>query len=86
MHRNQFVQKRVDFSSRIKYNDFTARHNLASKVASAGKEKDMDDEMSVVEILVEKTEENQTRKILDILNTSQDLEEAKDQVKALLSK
>lgn len=46
----------------------------------------MDDEMSVVEILVEKTEENQTRKILDILNTSQDLEEAKDQVKALLNK
>lgn len=57
-----------------------------SKVASAGKEKDMDDEMSVVEILVEKTEENQTRKILDILNESNDLEDAKEKVKILLNK
>lgn len=46
----------------------------------------MDEEMSVVEILIEKTEENQTRKVLEILNTSQDLEEAKDKVKSLLKK
>lgn len=46
----------------------------------------MDDEMSVVEILVEKTEENQTRKILDILNESKDLEDAKEKVKILLNK
>ena len=47
----------------------------------------MDDEMSNVgELLVEKEEENQTRKILEILNTCKDLEEAKEKVKALLNK
>lgn len=44
------------------------------------------DEMNVGEILVEKTEENQTRKILEILNESKSLEEAKEKVKALLNK
>ena len=58
-----------------------------SKVASARKEKKMDEEMSgVAELLVEKAEENQTRKILEILNTCKDLEEAKEKVKALLNK
>lgn len=33
----------------------------------------MDEIMNVGEILVEKTEENQTRKILEILNESSDL-------------
>lgn len=47
----------------------------------------MDEEMSgVAELLVEKTEENQTRKILEILNTCKDLEEAREKVKALLNK
>jgi hypothetical protein len=56
-------------------------------VASARKERYMDDEMSNVgELLVEKAEENQTRKILEILNTCKDLEEAKEKVKALLNK
>lgn len=44
------------------------------------------DDMNVCEILVEKTEENQTRKILEILNESKSLEEAKEKVKALLNK
>lgn len=44
------------------------------------------DDMNVGEILVEKTEENQTRKILEILNESKSLEEAKEKVKALLNK
>lgn len=57
-----------------------------SKVASAGKEKSMDDEMGVAELLVQKAEENQTRKIIDILNESKDLEDAKETVKALLNK
>ena len=58
-----------------------------SKVASAGKEKKMDEEMSgVAELLVEKAEENQTRKILEILNTCENIEEAKEKVKALLNK
>lgn len=58
----------------------------ASKAASAGKEKGMDEEMQMAEILVEKTEENQTRKVLEILNECKDLEEAKAKVKALLTK
>ena len=42
----------------------------------------MNEEMSgVAELLVEKAEENQTRKILEILNTCKDLEEAKEKVK-----
>lgn len=44
------------------------------------------DEMDIGEILVEKTEENQTRKILELLNESKDLEEAKAKVKELLKK
>ena len=44
------------------------------------------DEASVSELLVEKTEENQTRKILELLNESKDLDEAKEKVKALLKK
>lgn len=44
----------------------------------------MDEDMNVGELLVEKTEENQTRKILEILNGCKDLEEAKEQVKSLL--
>ena len=47
----------------------------------------MDDDMSNVgELLVEKAEENQTRKILEILDTCTDLEEAREKVKALLNK
>ncbi len=46
----------------------------------------MDEEMNVGEILKETAEENQTRKILEILNESKDLVEAKEKVKALLNK
>lgn len=46
----------------------------------------MDEEMNVGEILKETAEENQTRKILEILNESKDLAEAKEKVKALLNK
>lgn len=44
------------------------------------------DEMNVGEMLVQVTEENQTRKILEILNECETLEEAKEKVKALLNK
>lgn len=44
----------------------------------------MDEDMNVGELLVEKAEENQTRKILEILNGCKDLEEAKEKVKSLL--
>lgn len=46
----------------------------------------MEEEMNVSELLREVVEENQTRKILEILNESKDLEEAKGRVKALLDK
>jgi pimeloyl-CoA synthetase len=44
------------------------------------------EDMNVGEMLREVTEENQTRKILEILNECKDLEEAKAKIKALLNK
>lgn len=44
----------------------------------------MDEEMNVGELLLKTAEENQTRKILEILNNCKDLEEAKEKIKALL--
>ena len=46
----------------------------------------MDEKMNVGELLKETAEENQTRKILEILNECKDLEEAKEKVRALLKK
>lgn len=46
----------------------------------------MDEEMEVAELLRNLAEENQTRKILEILNECKDLEEAITKVKALLDK
>lgn len=46
----------------------------------------MEEEMNVGELLKETAEENQTRKILEILSECKDLEEAKEKVKALLKK
>ena len=42
------------------------------------------DEMNLAELLKETAEENQKRKILAILEESEDLEKAKEKVKALL--
>lgn len=44
------------------------------------------DDMNLGEILKEVAEENQTRKVLELLNESKDLEEAKEKVKSLLDK
>lgn len=44
----------------------------------------MNDDMNTGELLVEKAEENQTRKILEILEKSKDLTEAIEKVRALL--
>ena len=46
----------------------------------------MEEEMNLGEQLRELAEENQTRKILEILNDSKDLADAKEKVKALLNK
>jgi len=42
------------------------------------------EEPDISELLKETAEENQTKKILEMLNESEDLEEAKEKVKALL--
>lgn len=57
-----------------------------NKTASVRKEKRMEEDMNVGELLKLTAEENQTRKILEILNQCKDLEEAKEKVKALLDK
>lgn len=44
----------------------------------------MEDKITTAELLLRTAEENQTRKILEILNESKDLEEATRKVKALL--
>jgi hypothetical protein len=44
------------------------------------------DEMNVSEMIRELAEENQTRKILEILEKSKDLEEAIEKVRDLLNK
>ena len=44
----------------------------------------MNEDMNTSELLKEVTEENQTRKILEILEQCQTLEEAKEKVRALL--
>lgn len=46
----------------------------------------MDEDMSLGEMLRAVTEENQTRKILDIIEKSKDLAEAIEKVRALLTK
>ncbi|TGY93459.1 protein phosphatase [Petralouisia muris] len=44
------------------------------------------DEMNLAELLKQTAEENQTRKILEILSECKDLDEAKEKIKALLNK
>lgn len=44
------------------------------------------DDMNVGELLKEVAEENQTRKILEIVEGCESLEEAKEKIKALLNK
>jgi hypothetical protein len=52
----------------------------------AGKELNMEnEEMNLGEMLRELAEENQTRKILEILEDCKDLDEAKQKIKALLN-
>lgn len=46
----------------------------------------MEEEMNLGELLKETAEENQTRKILEIVNDSENLEEVKEKIKALLKK
>lgn len=49
------------------------------------KEKKMDNGMTSGEVIKTLAEENQTRKILDILNECKTIEEAKEKIRALLN-
>lgn len=51
-----------------------------------GNKKMDNEEMNLAELLKQTAEENQTRKILAILEESESLEDAKEKVKALLNK
>ena len=46
----------------------------------------MIDDMNASEVIRDLAEENQTRKILEILNECKTLEEAKEKIRALLNK
>lgn len=46
----------------------------------------MNEEMNTGEMLRELAEENQTRKILDLINDCKTIEEAKEKIRALLNK
>lgn len=58
---------------------------LSSKVASAGKENTMDEEMNLSELLKKTVEENQTRKILDLIKDCKTVSEAEEKIRALLN-
>lgn len=60
--------------------------NTLTSIGQAEKGENMSEEMNASELLKQVSEENQTRKILEILNESKDLAEAKEKVKALLNK
>ncbi len=62
------------------------RISETSTVASTRKEILMNEEMNLSEMFKEVTEENQTRKILAIIENCKDLNEAIEKVKALLTK
>ena len=55
-------------------------------MAGAGKEKQMEEDMNLGEQRRDLAEEYQTRKILEILNTCESLEEAKEKVKEVGNK
>ncbi len=77
----------LDLCGYISYNEITVKEtNLISRAGKSWKGEKMDEEMNVGELLKETAEENQTRKILEILNECKDLEEAKAKIKALLKK
>ena len=46
----------------------------------------MDEDMTIGELAIQKAEENQTRKILEMVEKSKDKEEAVAKIKALLDK
>ena len=76
----------MTFWGQIKYDYGTDRGNPGEYGGKCQKGEPMEDEMSVSELRKEVVEENQTRKILEILNECETLEEAREKVRALLNK
>lgn len=70
----------------IRYIIKTVKENLTNSRGKRRKERTMDEEMTGFEILKQVAEENQTRKILEILKESKDLSEAIKKVEALIQK
>lgn len=90
LHKNKklFFVKMVDNAPMRGYNKNTAGEFriTASTAAGTRKRNPMDEEMNIGELLKETAEENQTRKILDILRKCKDLDEAVAKVEDLLEK
>ena len=78
------IIKTVDIVALLCYYN-SVRRVTGNTVASARKETNME-EMNMCETLVQQSQENMARKILEMLNKSKDLEDAIKKVEALLEK
>lgn len=70
----------------VKYNSITVKEQLAgTEFGRQGqKGENMDEEMNAVEIAVKLAEQNQTRKIIDLIRECKTVEEALQKIRALL--
>ena len=83
---SKYFDKRLDFPLNVWYTIDTVKEvNETSSVADTRKEIKMD-EMNLCEAFERKVEENQLRKVLELLNDCTDLDDAKAKIKALLNK
>jgi len=86
------LKKRINYSHCYSYGYKKKKQNRKNRRSSykfgvlRRKGERMDEDINTSELLVEKAEENQTRKILEILKDSKDIEDAVTKVKALLIK
>lgn len=80
------LRKGIDICPYKCYHVITVKGNRSNFGGKSQKGEPMNDDMNTSELLVEKAEENQTRKILDILEKSKDLAEGIEKVRALLNK
>ena len=79
-------EKKVDKVPLLWYNIDSQGSNPKTNTRQVQKGENMNEDMNVGEMLRELAEENQTRKILEILEACKTIEEAKEKVRALLNK
>lgn len=84
--KDQEIPKNLLTYYAIRYIIKTVKGALTNIRGKRGKERTMDEEMTGFEILKQVAEENQTRKILEILKESENLKEAIEKVEALIKK